>query len=188
MAAIRKKFKRGDIVFAEGSRGNTFYYIEKGKVEVSRSVGGKKTVLSMLSAGGTFGEYALLGGDKGVHSATVTIIEDSELVVIDKTALENTLKGVPVFVFALLKNLIQKLLNLEEASIRMQRQCQDFNLVHLLEILNEQQESLLQSFPVYLKRYTSPERRQILDYMDKMIAVGREKYKIPIEEPPQVSE
>ncbi|MFC1537677.1 Crp/Fnr family transcriptional regulator [Gemmatimonadota bacterium] len=171
MTAIQKKFKQGDIVFSEGSIGKNFYFIESGK----------KKVLSQLSSGETFGEYALIEEHKKTRSATLTVLEDSEIVVLDKTTLENTLKDIPAFVLSLLKSLIHKSLNLEDRYFRMQGQCQDFNFVHLIELLKEKQESLLHRFPAYLKKYTPEQRREILSYMERLVDFCREKYNLPAE-------
>ena len=181
MTAVKKKFKKGDMVISEGSIGKNFYFIESGQVEVSRSVGGTKKVLSQLSSGETFGEYALIEERRITRSATVTVLEDSKIVVLDKATLESALKGLPAFVLSLLKSLVHKILNLEDSYFRMEGQCRDFNLVHLIELLKEKQESLLHEFPEFLKKYTPEQRREILAYMERMTDICREKYDIPAE-------
>ncbi len=118
MAAIKREFKAGDIIFSEGSLGSTFYYLEKGRVEVSRRIGGKKEILSVLTSGETFGEYALLGRKNMKRSATVTVLENSDIVVINKDILDSQLENVPQFLGSLLKKLIAKVIELEERCLK----------------------------------------------------------------------
>ena len=92
MPGTLKVFKPGDVVFTEGSQGQTSYYIQKGAVEVSRIAGGKKTVIEKLSAGQSFGEYALLRENNSTRSATVTVLDDTVLVEISKSSLEEILQ------------------------------------------------------------------------------------------------
>lgn len=118
MTAIKREFKAGDIIFSEGSLGSTFYYLEKGRVEVSRRIGGKKEILSVLTSGETFGEYALLGRKNMKRSATVTVLENSDIIVINKDILDSQLENVPQFLGSLLKKLIEKVIELEERCLK----------------------------------------------------------------------
>ncbi len=118
MRAIKREFKAGDIIFSEGSLGSTFYYLEKGRVEVSRRIGGKKEILSVLTSGETFGEYALLGRKNMKRSATVTVLENSDIIVINKDILDSQLENVPQFLGSLLKKLIEKVIELEERCLK----------------------------------------------------------------------
>ncbi|HUU29999.1 MAG TPA: cyclic nucleotide-binding domain-containing protein [archaeon] len=178
MPAIKKRFKPGDVIFSEGSLGNTFYFIEQGKIEVSRTVAGKKEVLDELSAGATFGEYALLSKEKTRRSATVTVLENAELVIMDETTLENVLQNVPKSVIALIRNTVSKLLSLEDRYFKAESRCENLNLTYLTEILSEKRQSMLKNFPVYLKKYSLEERSEILDYMERIIAVCRKIYQL----------
>lgn len=178
MPAVQKFFKKGTVIFREGSTGNTFYFIKKGQVEISRMIGGKKKILDLLSDGETFGEFILLSEEKNARSATATIVEDAELVVIDKASLEKTLKDVPEFVFSLVNTLINKMLNLETKCFQLERRSEDFTLNSFLELLKEDEGSLGNKFPIYFKKYIPEQRQELLKVMDTLVKVCREKYSL----------
>jgi len=178
MPGIMKVFKKGDILFKEGSKGHTFYYIEQGKVEISHIAGGEKTVIDILSKGHSFGEFALLRGNNNIRSATATMLEDSVLVVIDEDSLKEILKDVPAFVLSSMKNVIRKLLKREEDFLKMKKQCQESHIRHIVQILEEKEETFSNKLPVYLKKYTPEQRKDILDYMENLVKICREKYNI----------
>ena len=171
MAAIRKKFIAGDVIFSEGSIGNTFFYIESGKLEVSKMVGAKKEVMAVLGKGETFGEFALLseGGQK--RSGTVKSLEDSQLVVIDRLALENTLTSVPQFLKALLNSIISKLVIMEDRCLKAENGSLNINLNRFLDLLAAQKESMIKSFSIQIKKYPQEQRKAIISSLDSLINV-----------------
>lgn len=72
LAAIsqRETYKDGDLIFAEGSPGDSLYIIAKGEVEVQMRDGqGDYRATLYLGVGQVFGEVALL--DEGVRSAAI---------------------------------------------------------------------------------------------------------------------
>lgn len=122
MAQFMKVFEPGDVVFEEGGIGQTFYYIQSGRVEVSKSSGRKKKVVDVLGPGESFGEYALLKGGDNRRAATVTVLERSLLVELDGESLDEILRDVPAFVLSLIKSLVNKVLEMEEKLFAIQRQ------------------------------------------------------------------
>lgn len=58
-------FKPGETIFSEGDKGDQMYVIRKGEVEIERD--GK--IVETLSAGGIFGEMALIDGSPRAASA-----------------------------------------------------------------------------------------------------------------------
>jgi CRP-like cAMP-binding protein len=178
MTAVRSTFKRGDIVFSEGGRAHNLYYIESGRVEVSRRERTGKRVLNRLSAGQTFGEYALLGGKKESRSATVTVLEDSELVVISRSALEKILTGVPGFVLSVISSVIDKMLELENRCFKMEVEARDFCLSSFVGMLGKRENVILERFPDYLKQYTPQQRQDMIVFMEELTQLCRQKYSI----------
>ena len=60
------QFKAGEVVFAEGDKGDKMYVIRSGEVDILR--GGH--VVETLAPGGIFGEMALIDGSpRGRHGA-----------------------------------------------------------------------------------------------------------------------
>jgi CRP/FNR family cyclic AMP-dependent transcriptional regulator len=70
-------------IFSEGDAGNSMYLIKSGRVRVSKSPPGcGEEALAILGPGAVFGEMAVLDGGK--RSADVLVLEDAELLVIDR--------------------------------------------------------------------------------------------------------
>jgi CRP-like cAMP-binding protein/Ca2+/Na+ antiporter len=68
---IPVEFSKGDIIIKEGAEGDSLFFIDMGRVRVSRSDAG---LVSELSDGETFGEAALLTGES--RNASCTAITD----------------------------------------------------------------------------------------------------------------
>lgn len=83
LASYTLAFNPGDIIFSEGDTGCTAYIIERGKVEISISRKGERLVLAQYDTGDLFGEMALI--DDTLRSATVTVIEPTEVIAIDRS-------------------------------------------------------------------------------------------------------
>ena len=86
-----KDFPKGTVLFREGDLGREMFIIQQGKVQVRKKVGTAEEVLAELSDGEFFGEMALLMGMD--RSATVEVIEDSKLLVINPDTFESLLKS-----------------------------------------------------------------------------------------------
>jgi CRP-like cAMP-binding protein len=58
----------GDVIFEEGTTGRELYVVLDGEVEITKLVGGRKTVIITLGKGEFFGEMAVIDGS--ARSAT----------------------------------------------------------------------------------------------------------------------
>ena len=83
----KQKFNKGDIIIQEGSSGNTFYLISKGKVNISKE--GKH--LRVLESGECLGEKSLLSNDS-LRTATATAEDKVICYVIYKKEFDMILK------------------------------------------------------------------------------------------------
>lgn len=74
--AVAENFtvQAGELVFAEGDIGNSFYVLIKGEVVVEKSSAGKAAPLVRLGPGECFGEMALVGNE--VRTATVRALDE----------------------------------------------------------------------------------------------------------------
>ncbi len=64
------KYRRGDVVFAQGDAGNDVRYIQKGTIRLSvLSSAGKEAVVAMLGPGDFFGEGVLAGHSIRIETA-----------------------------------------------------------------------------------------------------------------------
>jgi CRP-like cAMP-binding protein len=87
-SARRRRFARGEIVFREGDPADSLHLVDSGVLAVQVSApGGERLTLNVLTAGGFFGELALL--QRGVaarRTATVLALVPSETLAIPATA------------------------------------------------------------------------------------------------------
>jgi rhodanese-related sulfurtransferase len=82
------------VIFRQGDPGDCFYIITSGSVRVFRKdKDGMETQLSVLGAGDSFGEMALLTGE--ARSANVETLEETRLMVLSKEQFERILKDYP---------------------------------------------------------------------------------------------
>jgi CRP-like cAMP-binding protein len=81
--------KKGDALFQEGEKGTQAFLIERGSVEISKTIDGKKTVLEVLNAGGMFGELAII--DQKPRAATAIALDDTVCTIIDSRQINDIL-------------------------------------------------------------------------------------------------
>lgn len=113
-ATRTRRFRRGDIVFAEGEAGDALYVVIEGKVKIFRtSPDGRENMLAVLGPGEMFGELSLF--DPGPRTATVAAITDCALASLAHEALRPWLAGRPELGVQLLQALAQRLRRTNEA-------------------------------------------------------------------------
>src|SRR5258708_23658114 len=90
------QYRRGEVVFSQGDRGDDIRYIQKGaiKLAVLSSIG-KEAVVGILSPGDFFGEGALAG--QSVRIGTATAVTASSVLVLEKSAMVRLLHEEPDF-------------------------------------------------------------------------------------------
>jgi CRP/FNR family transcriptional regulator, cyclic AMP receptor protein len=96
----------GEYVFEEGERGDHFYVIVHGSVELRKATGSGYKRLAVLRAGQAFGEMALL--NQTPRSASAIALEDTYLLSVSRAAFSRMLGGDTLSV-RLLKNLSKAL-------------------------------------------------------------------------------
>ena len=85
---------KGKVLFSAGDPGESMYMVTKGSVEVwFKNNTGEKIVLETAHAGDFFGEISLLDG--GARTASATVTEDLEALVVDRGDLDQFLKLKP---------------------------------------------------------------------------------------------
>jgi len=92
-AGVAKKvrqFKRGEIVFSQGSSADSVMYIQAGGVKITAlSAGGKEAIVAILGPGAFFGEGCLAG--QPVRMGNATSMTPSTVLVIDKNEMAKVL-------------------------------------------------------------------------------------------------
>ena len=86
-------FARGETVCRQGEPGQTFYIITRGRLRVSACAGGQEIFTQTLAVGHFVGEFSLLTGEP--RTATVTVEEEAELLVMDKEDMRQILADNP---------------------------------------------------------------------------------------------
>ncbi|MFC1851354.1 Crp/Fnr family transcriptional regulator [candidate division CSSED10-310 bacterium] len=94
------KAPTGTVIIEERTPGDSLYIIKKGRVMIEKEAGERKALLAELTPPLFFGEMSLI--DDYPHSAKVTAVEDSELLLINRLDLEiilnwNTVLGVKMW-------------------------------------------------------------------------------------------
>ncbi len=107
-----QEFPKGTILFREGEPGREMYIIQRGKVQVRKKVGATEKVLAELGEGEFLGEMALLLGVN--RSATVEVMEDSRILVVQPEAFESLLKSNIEIALKMLKKMAARLLALDQ--------------------------------------------------------------------------
>src|ERR1700720_4881158 len=86
------KYRRGEIIYAQGDPGNDVRYLQKGAIKLSvLSRIGKEAVVAMLVPGDFFGEGALAGQSVRIGTATAAVA--SSVLIIEKEAMIQLLHG-----------------------------------------------------------------------------------------------
>ncbi len=83
-----RKVQKGAWIFKEGDDGDYIAFILRGKIEVRRSTDleGRPMLMAVLSEGSHLGEFSVL--DDNPRSAGALAVEDAELAVLTRDALE----------------------------------------------------------------------------------------------------
>lgn len=86
-----KTYSAGQKIFAMGDEGRNAYFIERGWVQVSLPKDDGETIIAELGKGEIFGEMSMI--DDVPRSATVTAVEDTEVIVIQRSRFIQPLKS-----------------------------------------------------------------------------------------------
>ncbi len=110
-AVVPRTYAKGDTIVSEGELAAAFFVIISGKVEVTK----KGTRLSVMGAGDSFGEMALLDGFP--RSASVAAIEDTECLAMTRWDFSAELHANPNIANAMLPVLSKRIRELEGESV-----------------------------------------------------------------------
>ncbi|MBU0726012.1 MAG: cyclic nucleotide-binding domain-containing protein [Alphaproteobacteria bacterium] len=94
------QFAAGTTIIHEGTRADAAFVLEKGIVEIYRSIGGQEMVIARLGPGAIFGEMALL--ERRTHNAGVRAVEDCVCAVVTEKLFWKLLDEANPFLRALL--------------------------------------------------------------------------------------
>jgi CRP-like cAMP-binding protein len=93
----------GTVIMREGQAGAFMYVVKAGRVAISI----RSATVEMVSAGGTFGEMALV--DQSSRTATATAETECELLQVDRPSLTAAVRAQPDFAMAMLRAIAERL-------------------------------------------------------------------------------
>jgi CRP/FNR family cyclic AMP-dependent transcriptional regulator len=106
------KYRRRQVVFSQGDKGEDVRYLQKGVVKVSvLSRIGKEAVVAMLGPGDFFGEGALAG--QAIRIETATAMTPSSVLIIQKEAMVKLLREEPLFADRFLSHMLARNIRIE---------------------------------------------------------------------------
>ncbi len=97
------QFKPGEVIFAEGDKGDKMYVIRSGEVEIERD----GHVVETLAPGGIFGEMALIDGSP--RAATARAKTACEVAPINEKTFLFLAHETPFFAIAVMRTLAERL-------------------------------------------------------------------------------
>jgi NTE family protein len=109
-------YYHGEVVFVEGSVGDSFYLIESGQVRISTGFGAEEKIIDYLGPGNFFGEMALLLDQR--RSASVTVVIDADFWVLHKNDLDQLLEEYPVIALQISRELSRRLTGSLQRAVR----------------------------------------------------------------------
>jgi CRP/FNR family cyclic AMP-dependent transcriptional regulator len=110
-----RTFRRGQVVFTRGDPGDTLIVVVSGRVKVViRSADGGELTLTIIPAGGVFGELSIADG--GPRSADAETLEESRLLLIPRETIQEICARVPSAAQAVANAIAAALRRLTEAA------------------------------------------------------------------------
>ena len=107
-----QKYRRGEVIFAQGDRGDNVRYIQSGIVKLSvLSRTGKEAVVGMLAPGDFFGEGVLAG--QLVRIGTATAVAATTVLTIPKDVMARLLHDQPTFSDRFISHMLSRNVRIE---------------------------------------------------------------------------
>jgi CRP/FNR family transcriptional regulator, cyclic AMP receptor protein len=104
----RRRYRKGEVIFAQGDPGTTLYLVESGRVRIAlTSSQGKEKILALRGVGDFFGEQALLDGEP--RSADAVAHEPTGLLLLQRPDFTRFLEARPKLAVRLLAALSRRL-------------------------------------------------------------------------------
>ncbi len=120
------KISAGTELFVEGSKGDRAYIIKEGQIEVFKTAGGQKVLLSVLKPGDILGEMSLV--EEGARTASARARTESLLLEISREQFNNLLLTSSAAALAMLHTIISRLRSTEKMLQQNEKMAQLGNL------------------------------------------------------------
>lgn len=112
----------GDVIFNQGDESNgRMYFVAEGELAVIRVIDGEAHELSRIREGAFFGEMAIINRSK--RTAMVKVVsKKAKLGYLDEEIFMRIGKANPIFLYSLLKLVIQRIGNIEDSIEEVNRE------------------------------------------------------------------
>jgi CRP-like cAMP-binding protein len=128
------KYRRDQIVFAQGDPADAVFYVQKGKVKLTVvSEQGKEAVIAILGVDEFFGEGCLAGQPQRI--ATVTTMVDSVIARLEKAAIIQAIHQEPAFSEKFIAHLLGRSIRVEADLVDQLFNSSEKRLARLLLLL-----------------------------------------------------
>jgi CRP/FNR family transcriptional regulator, cyclic AMP receptor protein len=128
------KYRKGQVVFAQGDPGDAVFYIQKGKAKLTVvSEQGKEAVIAILGTGEFVGEGCLAGQAQRI--ATVTAMADSVIARLEKSAIIQVIHQEPAFSELFIAHLLGRSIRVEADLVDQLFNSSEKRLARLLLLL-----------------------------------------------------
>ena len=117
LSRFLRRYAKGDRVFDQGDQGQTMYFIQKGKVRITKITQKRQQPLAILEPGSFFGEMAVISGE--ARSARADALEDCTLLEIDKDILDEFLRSHPHVAQRMIRVLAERLRSTDDLIERL---------------------------------------------------------------------
>lgn len=109
---LRRRYKKGQVIFFEGDVSDKFYIINSGKIKIFKyTKEGKEQILYILSEGDFIGYLSLL--KKGKFAFNAEALEDVNVCLLTKDDFDKIVKKTPEISLRILESLHDRLVSLE---------------------------------------------------------------------------
>jgi len=171
------KYRKNEVVFAQGDAADAVFYVQKGKLKVSVvSDRGKEAVAAMLGPDEFFGEASIAGQE--VRLATVSAMAESSVVRIEKDTMNRLLREQPAFAQMFTTHILQRTMRVEADLIDQLFNSSEKRLARLLLLLaNYGNEGKLEPILAKISQETLAEmigttRSRVSFFMNKFRKMG----------------
>lgn len=101
-----QRFLKNSVIIKQGDPGEHLFVIGKGKVKITKGQGNEESLVAILQGGDAFGELAIF--DLGPRSATVTALEELQLLLIHRDKIRKLMQHMPDIAIAMLETMAKR--------------------------------------------------------------------------------
>lgn len=126
------QYRKGQMLLNEGEKSDKLFIVNHGQVKVSKfTMDGKEQILYLLTSGEFFGELHLFNPDE-THNFSVYAIEDTEICLLTKEAMDRILEDNSEISLKLLTAVTQRLAHTENLAQNLATKNPDVRIAYMI--------------------------------------------------------